>query len=49
MGAHVSSPVPRIEKWQNTAGWRGAADVAMLERVSSVSIDEDQTLLVRTG
>jgi hypothetical protein len=43
------SPVPRIEKWQNAVGWRGAADVAMLEEVRSASIDEDQTLVVRTG
>jgi len=43
MGAHVTFSCSMYQEWQNAVGWRGAADVAMLERVCSGSIDEDQT------
>jgi hypothetical protein len=37
------------QKWHNAVGWRGATDVAILERVRPDSIDEDQRLLDRIG
>src|SRR5438128_2692556 len=48
MGAHVTFSCSMYQEWQNAVGWRGAADVAMLERVCSGSIDEDQTQLGRS-
>ena len=44
MGAHVTFSCSMPQEMAHAVGWRGAADVAMLERVHSGSIDADQTL-----